>query len=223
MGIASFRRRLCWCWKPSLKLTSSTPRLGSDLDACPARSANDIRPHGVKDGIGPSEGPGPGSNPGRDTGKRRPASVPDRTAVFESARRGSTPRRGTEDETSSECAGFARDPAKVEDQVQFLARTLLTLEPDGKATACKAVRSGFDSRRRLLECRDSSRVRRAGQRRLSSETRRLATRVPNMGSDEGACRPPVSSVVEHQTIIWLSRVRLPYQHRRLQTCSRRPE
>ena len=25
---------------------------------------------------------------------------------------------------SSVCAGFARDPAKVEDQVQFLARTL---------------------------------------------------------------------------------------------------
>ena len=46
------------------------------------------------------------------------------TADFESARRGSTPRRGTETKSlSSECAGFARDPAKVEDQVQFLART----------------------------------------------------------------------------------------------------
>ena len=41
---------------------------------------------------------------------------------------------------SSECCGFARDSAKVEDQVRFLARTLeLTLEPDGTATACKAV------------------------------------------------------------------------------------
>jgi hypothetical protein len=45
---------------------------------------------------------------------------------------------------------FACDPAKVEDQVRFLARTLeMTLEPDGAATVCKAVRSGFDSHRRL--------------------------------------------------------------------------
>ena len=36
---------------------------------------------------------------------------------------------------------IARDPAKVEDQVRLLARTLndLALEPDGTATACKAV------------------------------------------------------------------------------------
>ena len=53
--------------------------------------------------------------------------------------------------TSSECGGFARDPAKVEDQVRLLARTLndLALEPDGKAAACKAALSGFDSHRRL--------------------------------------------------------------------------
>ena len=46
---------------------------------------------------------------------------------------------------------IARNLAKVEDQVQFLARTLkqLTLEPDGTAAACKAASSGFDSRRRL--------------------------------------------------------------------------
>ncbi len=52
---------------------------------------------------------------------------------------------------SSECEGFARDRAKVEDQAQLLARTLndVALEPDGKATACKAVLSGFDSHRRL--------------------------------------------------------------------------
>ena len=46
----------------------------------------------------------------------------------------------------------ARDSAKVEDQVRFLARALadlVTLEPDGQAAACKAVPSGFDSRRRL--------------------------------------------------------------------------
>lgn len=54
---------------------------------------------------------------------------------------------------SSERVGFARDPAKVEGQVRFLAGTFLlslTLKPTGSATACKAVPSGFDSRRRLL-------------------------------------------------------------------------
>ena len=46
---------------------------------------------------------------------------------------------------------IARDPAKVEDQVRLLARTLMesALEPDGTAAACKAVSSGFDSYRRL--------------------------------------------------------------------------
>ena len=46
---------------------------------------------------------------------------------------------------------IARDPAKVEAQVRFLARTLddLALEPDGKAAACKAALRGFDSHRRL--------------------------------------------------------------------------
>ena len=41
--------------------------------------------------------------------------------------------------TSSGCAGWACNPAKVEVQVRFLARTLLTLEPDGTAAACKAA------------------------------------------------------------------------------------
>ena len=49
---------------------------------------------GAKDRIGPSEGPDPGSIPGRDTENASPASVPDRTADYESARRGSIPRRG---------------------------------------------------------------------------------------------------------------------------------
>lgn len=52
----------------------------------------------------------------------------DSTTVFETVRRGSTPWRGTRllDEPSmfSECAGFARDSAKVEDQVRFLAGAL---------------------------------------------------------------------------------------------------
>ena len=45
---------------------------------------------------------------------------------------------------SSECDGFAYDPAKVEDQVQFLARTftITTLEPDGQATGCNPVEVG---------------------------------------------------------------------------------
>ena len=70
----------------------------------------------------------------------QPASVPDRTAVLETARRGSTPRRAAARFTSSGCAGWARNPAKVEVQVRFLARTLVkTLEPDGTAAACKAA------------------------------------------------------------------------------------
>ena len=48
-------------------------------------------------------------------------------ADFESVGRGSIPRRGAYFNTSSECAGFARDPAKVEDQVRFLATTLSIL------------------------------------------------------------------------------------------------
>ena len=43
--------------------------------------------------------------------------------VFEAVGRGSIPRRGAF-HLFSECAGFARDFAKVEDQVRFLARTL---------------------------------------------------------------------------------------------------
>ena len=42
---------------------------------------------------------------------------------------------------------LARDRAKVEAQVRFLARTLndWALEPDGTAAACKALASGFGS------------------------------------------------------------------------------
>ena len=63
----------------------------------------------------------------------------DGMADFESVGRGSIPRRGTETDLSLECAGFAREPAKLEDQVRLLAGTLLTLEPDGAAAACKAA------------------------------------------------------------------------------------
>ena len=58
---------------------------------------------------------------------------------------------GALERMSLECAGSARDRAKVVDQVRLLARTLenVALEPDGKAAACKAASSGFDSHRRF--------------------------------------------------------------------------
>ena len=86
-----------------------------------------------------------------------PASVSERTAVFEAARPGPIPGRGIvgrHDIASSECDGFAHDPAKVGDQVQFLARASfasrfpfsidrpMTLEPDGQATGCNPVQVG---------------------------------------------------------------------------------
>ncbi len=44
---------------------------------------------------------------------------------------------------SLECVGFARDSAKVEDQVRFLARIhFRALEPDGTATGCNPVKVG---------------------------------------------------------------------------------
>ena len=76
---------------------------------------------------------------------RAPRECVGRTAVFEAARPGSIPGRGTLGYSmSSECDGFAYDSAKVVDQVQFLARTLyfLTLEPDGQATGCNPVQVG---------------------------------------------------------------------------------
>ena len=99
--------------------------------------------------------------------------MPDSTADFESARRGSIPRRGAGGVESPErrvqswkrqfatgrpaldsglsapaihvlgVCRIARDSAKVEDQVRFLARTLdKTLEPDGTATGCNPVQVG---------------------------------------------------------------------------------
>ena len=67
----------------------------------------------------------------------------DGMADFESVGRGSIPRRGAFTIMSSECAGSARDRAKVVDQVRFLARTLLTtLEPDGTAIGCNPIEVG---------------------------------------------------------------------------------
>jgi hypothetical protein len=79
-------------------------------------------------------------------------SVTDGTADYESARPtgyagrcpGSTPRRGVENDASSECAGKARDLAEVVDQVRSRAKTVdpKTLEPDGEATGCNPVEVG---------------------------------------------------------------------------------
>ena len=72
------------------------------------------------------------------------------TADYESARRGSIPRRGAE-MTFSECAGSARDRAKVVGPtLRVGARSnswrghcmRLTLEPDGTATGCNPVQVG---------------------------------------------------------------------------------
>jgi hypothetical protein len=71
--------------------------------------------------------------------KRGPASVPESTAVFETARRGSIPRRGT---NILGVWRIAYDPAKVGDQVRLLTRMLTTLELDGQATGCNPVEVG---------------------------------------------------------------------------------
>ena len=91
----------------------------------------------------------------------------------------------------------ARDFAKVEDQVRLLAGTS-TLEPDGTATACKAVSSGFDSRRRLFQSRLVGVVCPAAHRggpvhRRESRFPVSAMCVPNMGSARAASMS-VSSV-----------------------------
>jgi hypothetical protein len=80
------------------------------------------RPDGVADCIGPSEGPGPGSSPGRDTDK--PCGCGGRMTVFEAVGRGSIPRWGTDTTVLGVCRN-AREPAKLVDQVRFLARTLI--------------------------------------------------------------------------------------------------
>ncbi len=70
------------------------------------------------------------------------------TAVFGTARRGSTPWRGAHhNHTSSECAGNARDRAKVEDQVRFLARILFIVLKGGApwAIATTTTRHFFEA------------------------------------------------------------------------------
>jgi hypothetical protein len=52
----------------------------------------------------------------------------------------------------SECAGFARDFAMVEDQVRFLAGTLHDAGARRHGNRLQPGRSGFDSHRRLFQC-----------------------------------------------------------------------
>jgi hypothetical protein len=94
----------------------------------------------------PSEGRRPGSIPGEGipAGPISPR-VCRAHGGLRSRRAGSDSRAGDcAFFKSSECDGFAYDPAKVEDQVQFLARTFttLTLKPDGQATGCNPVLVG---------------------------------------------------------------------------------
>ena len=119
---------------------------------------------------------------------RQPSKLPDEVRFLGGALKGNT---------SLECAGLARDPAKVEDQVRFLARTLenVALEPNGKAAACKAASSGFDSHRRLL----GSKIRLAQRRTPHCPP---AEAVGDVRSAHGfrrmSCHSEVSSMAEHQ-------------------------
>ena len=79
----------------------------------------------------------------------RPASVPDRTADFDSARRGSIPRRATEMKHVLGVCRIAREPAKLVDQVRFLAGTLNDAGARRHGNRLQPGRSGFDSHRRL--------------------------------------------------------------------------
>lgn len=92
----------------------ANPVVGSDGDVCPG---------GVVDRMGPSEGPGPGSTPGRDTLwpvkdyrpalGRRPSAV---LGCWFDSWTGYMP---------CECAGFARQPSKLQDEVRLLGGALV--------------------------------------------------------------------------------------------------
>src|SRR5689334_7387018 len=70
-----------------------------------------------------------------------------------------------------------------------------TLKPDGQAIACKAIPSGFDSHRRLLD-EIQARFDVAGPAARGTQCKPWVRRVPDMESSESEVRsPPVSSVV----------------------------
>ena len=97
---------------------------------------------GVPDSMSASEAVGPGSTPGRATCDNcrgmnfatfnrhgqvvasMPCKCDGRTVVFGTTRRGSTPWRGTAKQHVLGVCRIAREPAKLVDQVRFLAGTL---------------------------------------------------------------------------------------------------
>ena len=103
----------------------------------------------------------------------RPASVPDRTADFDSARRGSIPRRATEIPHVLGVCRIAREPAKLVDQVRFLAGTLNDAGARRHGNRLQPGRSGFDSHRRLStrEQRHFEETIPPGQRRTDRESK----------------------------------------------------
>ena len=127
---------------------SKTARLGSNPrdPACP---------DGVTDRIRPSEGRGPGSNPGRDADwtlgpasvaeARQSSKLPDEVRLLGGALARKQLVLGV-------CRNKAREPAKLVDQVRFLARTLNYLDAGARrhGDRLQSGSSGFDSRRRLL-------------------------------------------------------------------------
>lgn len=156
--------------------------------------------------------------PGRGRARARPddSSTRARTPGRGRASEGASRRPGPKGRPAGEVLGvwrIAHDPAKVGDQVRFLARAWrvgphagrrATLHPDGRAAGCKPAWRGFDSHRRLCDAR---RVARASGRRLASSdhrrpglaARRSAPGVPRVGS-ESAVPGCVSSVVERQAM-----------------------
>ncbi len=96
----------------------------------------------VLDRMTASEAVGPGSIPGRAT-FNWPASVPDRTADFDSARRGSTPQQGTETQYVLGVCRIRTRPREGRGSGSIPGKgTFTTLEPDGTATGCNPVEVG---------------------------------------------------------------------------------
>ncbi len=95
---------------------------------------------GVLDRITASEAVGPGSIPGRAIKRKRGLRVCWNARQISNLQDGVRFLGGllgeSQKNSSLECAGFARDSAKVEDQVQFLARTLIDAPRDNGGDPC---------------------------------------------------------------------------------------
>ena len=132
---------------------------------------------------------------------------------------------------SSGCAGFARDPAKVEDQVRFLARTLKFDAGARRHGGCLGHRREavvYSLKRVRLppasfECNYKQGLTSLGQRRAAHSINGWCRVFRTWDLAKAMLNPPprLAQWVEHQTVIWLSRVRLPYRHRRLQSLQTR--